>query len=360
MSGALKKLDFSKRETLYKVVGLAALFTLFLVMPFFLSNRQLVMFARIFILAVYGMSYDLLRGYTGFINLGQAIFFGSGAYMGVILLNANPSVVFFLLAIVIMTLYGLLGGFIISRIVLRTQTVVASAMVTLALGEIVRQIAERWRDVTGGQDGLPMGNRQVAFDGIIESAMQAINSDISNRGIRSAQNIFHYFLAFVFLLVMIAVLRLFVLSPTGRVMLAIRENEQRARFLGYTTANYKTIALMVSSVAAGYAGVFFSIIVRFANTDYLSVQYTLNALVITLVGGTGTLYGAIIGSGFITILQTVLNDLNRALSFELLKYPMLFIGTVYILLVIFLPSGIMGGIYKLADRYALWKEKKSE
>ncbi|THB62671.1 MAG: branched-chain amino acid ABC transporter permease [Spirochaetaceae bacterium] len=342
MISAIKKIDFKKPEVIAATAGLGVLLLVFMIIPHILSNRQLVMFSRIFILAVYGMSYDLLRGYTGFINLGQAIFFGSGVYMGVILLNVQNDLLFFVLALLIMTVYSLIGGWIISKVVLRTKTVVASAMVTLALGEIVRNIAERWRDVTGGQDGLPLGSSRVALDPLFESRVGA------------------YYFAFAFLIVMTIVLRAFILSPTGRVMMAIRENEQRAQFLGFRTSKYKMIALLVSSVAAGYSGVFFSVIVRFANTDYLSITYTLNALVITLVGGTGTLYGAIIGSGFVTWIQSFLNDLSRAYGFELLKYPMLFVGSVYILLVIFMPAGIMGGIYKLMDTWELKRQKKLE
>lgn len=315
-----------------RVLGLAALLAVFLVLPHHLRNAQLILLSRIFILAVYGMSYDILRGYTGFINLGQAIFFGSGVYMGVIFLNIQNNLLFFLLAVVAVIVFALIGGYIMSKIVLRTGGVVAAAMVTLALGEIVRNIAERWRGVTGGQDGLPLRFSRVALDPLFTDRIGA------------------YYFAFAFLIVMTLVLRAFVLSPTGRVMQAIRENEQRARFLGFDTMRYKTIALIVSSIAAGLSGVVFAVIARFANTDYLSITYTLNALLITLVGGTGTLYGSIIGAGFVTWIQSFLLDLNRAFpAFTLFRYPMLFIGSLYILLVIFMPSGIMGGIYQLIE-----------
>lgn len=316
------------------VAALAALVVLFLILPRYQSNSQLIMMSRIFILAVYGMSYDILRGYTGFINLGQAIFFGSGVYIGIIFLNMHNHLSFFLLALVVVVAYALIGGWLMSRIVFRTGGVVAAAMITLALGEIVRNIAERWRDVTGGQDGLPMRASRVALEPLFTTRLGG------------------YYFAFGFLLVMTVALRRFVNSPTGRVMMAIRENEQRARFLGYDTNRYKTIALLVSAVSAGLAGLFFAVIARFANTDYLGIGYTLNALLITLVGGTGTLYGAIIGSAFVTWIQSFLLDLGRAYGdFQLLRYPMLFIGTVYILLVIFMPAGIMGGVFALMARY---------
>lgn len=326
----MRKISVLGREIRPVAAGaLAALIALFLVLPQFMRNAQLIMFSRIFILAVYGMSYDILRGYTGFINLGQAIFFGSGVYLGVIFLNISNDLWLFLAAAVAVV-YSLIGGWLVSKIVLRTGGVVAAAMVTLAIGEIVQSAAERWRSVTGGQDGLPLRFSRVALEPLFSDRLGG------------------YYFAFAFLLIMTLVLRAFVLSPTGRVLQAIRENEQRAKFLGYNTNHYKTIALMVSSVAAGLAGVVFAVIARFANTDYLSITYTLNALLITLVGGTGTLYGSIIGSAFVTWIQNFLLDLNRAFpAFTLFRYPMLFVGSLYILLVIFMPSGIMGGLKML-------------
>lgn len=324
-----------------KTAALAALLALFLIIPHYMRNAQLIMFSRVFILAVYGMSYDILRGYTGFINLGQAIFFGSGVYLGVIFLNMQNNLGSFVLAVGAVILFSAAGGFLLSRIVLRTGGVVAAAMVTLAIGEIVRNIAERWRSVTGGQDGLPLRFSRVALDPLFSTRVGG------------------YYFSLIFMLVMLLILRAFILSPTGRVLMSIRENEQRARFLGYQTNRYKTIALIVSSIAAGLSGVFFAVIARFANTDYLSIQYTLNALLITLVGGTGTLYGAIIGSFFVTWIQSFLLDLNRSFpGFTLFRYPMLFVGSFYILLVMFMPSGIMGGIYRLADWYKSWKTKR--
>lgn len=335
--GTNVRLSFDKKPQLPKLIALSALITVFLVIPLFMRNTQLIMMSRIFILAVYGMSYDILRGYTGFINLGQAIFFGSGVYMGVIFLNIQNDLWFFLMAAGAIFVASVIGGYIMSKIVLRTGGVVAAAMVTLALGEIVRNIAERWRTVTGGQDGLPLQFSRVALEPLFSSRLGA------------------YYFALVFLIVMTFVLRAFVLSPTGRVLQAIRENEQRARFLGYDTKRYKTIALIVSSVAAGFSGLVFALIVRFANTDYLSITYTLNALLITLVGGTGTLYGSILGSGFVTWIQNFLLNLNRSLGWEILRYPMLFVGTLYILLVIFMPSGLLGGFFQLK---AWWDRKR--
>ncbi len=337
----IQKLKGDKIELL-KLIALVLGMGVFIALPHFLKNRQLLLFSRVFILAVYGMSYDILRGYTGFINLGQAIFFGSGVYVGVIFLNRQNDLWYFLLAILVITLISLIGSYLMSKIVFKAGGVVAAAMITLALAEIVRNIAERWRDVTGGQDGLPLRTSRVA--------LQPLFSD----------RIGGYYFALFFLVVMTIILRQFVQSPTGKVLLSIRENEQRARFLGYDTIKYKTIALIVSSVASGLAGVFFAVIVRFANTDYLSIQYTINALLMTLVGGTGTLFGAIIGSGFIAWIQNFLLDLNNSLGWEILRYPLIFIGTIYVILVMFMPGGLLGGIRQLQSYIEDKRSKNKE
>ena len=328
------------KMTIPRIVALVVFLGALIALPHFLKNAQLIMMSRIFLLAVYGMSYDILRGYTGFINLGQSIFFGSGVYMGVIYLNKTNNLLHFVYAILAITVFSIIGGFIMSKIVLRTGGVVAAAMITLALAEIVRNLAERFRNITGGQDGLPLGSSRVALDPLFNTRIGA------------------YYFTLVFLIVMTILLRQFVLSPTGRVLLSIRENEQRSRFLGFNTDQYKTIAIIVSSVASGWTGTFFAVIARFANTDYLSVQYTLNALLITLVGGTGTLYGAIIGSAFVTWIQSFLLDLAKIYKdVQIFRFPMIFIGCIYIILVMFMPSGIMGGVYRLQAYLKDRKEK---
>ncbi|MDR5658608.1 branched-chain amino acid ABC transporter permease [Serpentinicella sp. ANB-PHB4] len=338
----------SKKMSPVQIGALLALIATFVALPFFIGNTTIVLVCRIFILGVYGMSYDILRGYTGIINLGQASFFGSGVYIGVLALRREADMLHFIVALLGATVFCLLVGFLYSKIVLLTGGVVPGAMITLALAEIVRNLAERWYTVTGGQDGLSLRASSLAIN--FTSASIRLGGRDKLIGL--------YLFTFVFLIVMTLVLRQFVMSPTGRVLMAIRENDQRAKFLGYNTDHYKTIAFLVSAVASGLAGVFFSIVVRFAGTDYLSIQTTLDALLMTLVGGTGTLYGAIIGSGLVTYLQNLLLNLAREYSdFRLLRFPMIFIGSIYVAIVMFMPSGIMGGVYKLQ---AMRKLKKSQ
>ena len=328
--------DFSKKRLIILALLLAGLS----VIPHVSGLSTITLFSRIFIMAIYAMSYDILRGYMGFINLGHAMFFGTGAYaVGVMFRNFGSTPPVFLIAIVFSVVFSSIAAFIMGKIVFRSGgkgpvVVVAGAMTTLALGEIVRHTAERWRSVTMGADGLSYRIPEI----------------FSNR-------ILFYYYALIFMIVMTLVLRQFVLSPTGRVLMSIRENEQRAEFLGYDTQKYKLIGLQVAGIASGLSGVMFGILNRFANTELLSVQQTLNALLMTLVGGTGTLYGAIIGSGFVNIVQSQL--LNFRSVHPVFERWLLFFGAMYVIVVIFMPRGFVGLYYTLTDKHKAKVQKSA-
>lgn len=313
------------RKQLVAVSAVALVAAAFLLMlPGFASQATISLFSRIFILAVFGMSYDILRGFTGVINLGHAMFFGSGTYLvGILCLRLDPTPGTLLLAVLATVVYCSAAAFIMGKIAFRGGGVIACAMITLALGEIVRHLAETWRDVTMGADGLTFPIPYMFRDRLL-----------------------FYYYALLFLILMVIVLRRFVLSPTGRVLLAIRENEQRAIFLGYNTTAYKMISLQVGGISAGLSGVMFALLTRFANTELLTIQQTLNALLVTIVGGTGTLYGAIVGTAFVQLIQHYLLTLRDV--HPIFTRWLLFFGSIYILVVLYMPAGIVGAYRQLA------------
>jgi branched-chain amino acid transport system permease protein len=297
---------------------------LLVLLPRFGGQVTISLLSRIFILAVFGMSYDILRGFTGVINLGQAMFFGSGTYLvGILCLRLGPTPATLLLAVLVTVLYCSVAAFIMGKIAFRGGGVIACAMITLALGEIVRHLAETWRDVTMGADGLTFPIPYMFRERML-----------------------FYYYALLFLILMVLALRRFVLSPAGRVLLAIRENEQRAIFLGYNTTAYKMISLQVGGISAGLAGVMFALLTRFANTELLTIQQTLNALLVTIVGGTGTLYGAIVGTAFVQLIQHYLLTLRGV--HPIFTRWLLFFGSIYVLVVLYMPSGIIGAYRQLA------------
>ncbi len=310
------------------------LLVILLIIPMISGMTTITLFSRIFILAIFGMSYDILRGFTGIINLGHALFFGGATYIAGILFNrVGPTLDVLLLAIITAFVLSAIIAYIMGQFAFRGtgfSGVIACAMITLAFGEIVRHTAETLRDYTQGADGLTFRIPEMFQDRFMM-----------------------YYYALIFLIVMTIVLRQFVRSPTGRVLQAIRDNEQRARFLGYDTKKYKLIALVVAGMASASAGIMFALLTRFANTELLTVQSTLNALLYTIVGGTGTLYGAIIGTGFVQIAQNSLLELRGI--HEIFSRWLIFFGAIYVLVVLYMPKGIIGAFYQL---HASWQKRK--
>lgn len=304
----------------------AAVIVFILVLPHITGVMTRELIGRIFILAVFGMSYDILRGYTGIINLGHAAFFGGGTYMAGITFTAlGTSTSTLLLAVILAWAFAVLVALVMGQFAFRNTGaggVLACAMITLAFGEIVRHTAETFRQFTQGADGLTFSVPLMFRD-----------------------RIFMYYCALAFLVGMTLLLRQFINSPTGRVLQAIRDNEQRARFLGYDVRKYKLLALVTAALAASSAGFMFALLTRFANTDLLSVQNTLNALLFTIVGGTGTLYGAIVGTAFVQLVQSYLLELRGI--HEIFARWQIFFGAIYVMVVLFMPAGMVGAYLRV-------------
>ena len=320
--------------TLPRIVILVLLVVL-AVCPHFLGVKNVTTLSRIFIFAVYAMAYDVLRGYTGFIHLGFALFVGGGAYfVGILFTQIAVTIPVLLLAIVATVVYSALWSVLISKIATSGGSLLATAMITMAFGEIVRNLMERLRSLTNGTDGL----------------IFRLPKPLDNRT-------FLYYTCFVFLIVMLIVLRKFVNSPTGRVLQGIRENEQRAIFLGYDTNKARTIALVVAGVTAGLAGVMYGLLNRFVNTDALGMQMTYNAMLYSLIGGTGTLYGAIVGSGVVIVFQDVLLNLRGVAP--IFERWLLFFGALYIVVIMYMPQGIVG-FFNLRKEKQLQKQQREK
>jgi len=300
-----------------RCVAGAALAVLLIYLPFGMSRSNQSLMIRIFVYAVYGMSYDILKGYTGFLSIGHALFFGGGMYItGIFFTMFGATFPILALAMIAAALFASVCGYLMGRLSFRASGLVAT-MITLALGEIVRNMAERWRAVTGGSDGLNFKVPQALMDRVTL-----------------------YFIALAFLALMFFLLYKFVRSPVGRVLQSIRENEQRSIFLGYNTMNYKLIAMQVSGITAALAGVLFALSTRFVYTEYLGIGTTMHPLLYTLLGGEGTLIGPVIGSLVVNLFQSFLLRLNTVHPiFE--KWP-IFFGSLYVVVVLLMPEGVTG------------------
>lgn len=303
----------------------------------------------VFIMAIFAMSYDLLLGYTGILTFGHAAFFGGGAYtMALFLTHVAPGLVktyrvslpgglditepsVFALAVLLVVGVSLALGLLFSIVSVRVKGVYF-AIITLAMAEAVHILSKatdfvKW---TGADEGL----HGVPVPAWINPTQYRLR---------------FYFIALAFAVLMYWFARRVVQSPTGRVFVAIRENESRARMIGYNPALFRTIAFVVSALIAGLAGALFAVWTVSATPSMTSAVTTVNALIMTILGGMGTLVGPMIGAAVLEFFGQFLYQWFGA------RWPLVF-GIIFIVLVMFLPYGIVG-TWRL--RSSQWKRRWS-
>jgi len=310
----------------HKYVLVGALIAIALVLPLLTDSRGTInLLTHIFIMAIFAMSYDILLGYTGIVSFGHALFFGSGAYItGMILRNAGNDVENAVIALVAALLFALLMAVIIGVLSLRVRETYF-AMLTLAFGELFFIGALKLRSYTGGEDG---------FSFKVPTLLQ--------------DRVGYYYLAFVVLVIVAYLLRIFISSPTGKVLQAIRENERRTEAIGFDVFRYKLLSLAVAGTTASLAGVLFALQERFVSASVLGLGKTIDALLMTIVGGTGTLYGAIVGSALISLTQEGFTSLAR--DYPIFERWQILFGIVYVVVVLFFPGGLVRAFNRLVNR----------
>ncbi len=307
-------------------------------------------FINFFIMAVYTMSYDLLMGYTGILSFGHAAFFGAGAYtMALWLTHIAPLVtskyrmtlpgggditetILFVIAVLLVILVAVLMGLFFSGASLRVKGVYF-AMITLAIAEAFHILSKatdfvKWTGADEGLHGVPVP--------------LWINP--------TQHRLKFYYIALFFMVFMYLFLKRVTESTTGRVFMALRDNENRLRMIGFNPATYRSLAFVISSIAAGLAGAMFSLWNMSATPTMTSAVTTINALIMTILGGVGTLIGPILGAGLMQIFSQFFYQWFGA------RWPLVF-GLIFIALVVFLPYGIVG-TYRLrkADMKKGWKQ----
>jgi len=279
--------------------------------------------ARIMVLAVYAMGYNLLLGYTGLLSLGHALFFAAGMYgfglpvqhLG---LTAIPALMAGLVAAVIVaTAVGFLA--------LRTSGV-AFMIVTLMFSQ-AGYLAILWLgEYTRGDEGFVIGQASRFIAGV----------DLSGPTGR-------YYAAFILFVICYGVIAWIVQTPFGKCLVAIRENEPRAQMLGYDTVRLKLCAVIISGTMSGLAGAGYALLFGYAGATFASVQYSIYPLLWVLLGGAGTTIGPIIGTAFAFYLVDISSGFTSAY--------LLVVGVVIVLLILFAPNGIAGS---LRERYGSW------
>src|SRR5699024_3750485 len=297
-----------KMEWNQLLIGLAVL--VLCIVPFVSDSRTLIiLITQIFIFAILAMSYDILLGYTGIVSFGHAMFFGIGAYTSAIMLKEfEPSMLFFIISIIVGIVIAGIISFIIGLLTLRLQSHYY-AMFTLAVSGLFLVAAEKWRSLTYGNDGFTFKAPELFTD-------------------RTT----FYFVVLVVLVLIYFLLNLFVKSPFGTVLIAVKENERRTAALGYKTIYYKVVSSIVAGVVASIAGSLYVISLRFVNTSVMDIDITLNSLLMTIIGGVGTLTGPIIGAAIIELAQHNLSNLAK--FHVLFERWIIIFGIIYILAVI--------------------------
>ncbi len=279
--------------------------------------------ARIMVMAAYAMGYNLMFGYTGLLSLGHAMFFAAGMYgMGLSMQHAGFAAEA-ALAVGITAGFGLALG--VGLLALRT-TGVAFMIVTLMFAQALFLAILYFGPFTRGDEGfvIPLSARIFA-------------------GLRLSDPTIRYFAALaLFALVLLAMLWL-IRHPVGRVLIAIRENEERTRMLGYDTWRHKLFAVTASGTISGTAGAVYGLLFGYVGASFAEVPYSIFPLLWVLLGGAGTLVGPFIGTLFMFYLIDLASGVTDAY--------MLVVGVALLLLTLFAPRGIMG---MLRERWLPW------
>jgi branched-chain amino acid transport system permease protein len=295
-------------------VALATLLVL-AALPWVLARYQLSIVTELFIFGLLALSLDLIMGYTGMVSFGHAAYFGLGAYGSALLLInfAVPVPVALLGGALLAGVVAVPVGYISTR-----ATGIYFAMLTLAFAQLLYTIAFKWRDLTGGSDGIA---------GVPKTSLWW-------NGPSLASPTAYYYLVAACLVLALGLCRGLVRSPFGRALQAIRENERKFAVLGQDPRRFKLAVFVIAAVFAGLAGALFAPFRGFASPEVMFWVLSGQALMMVIVGGIGTLVGPIVGAMAFLLIQEVLSSYTEAW--------MIFTGAIFVLMVIFLPGGLVG------------------
>ena len=322
---------------------LALAFTPFI----FPGTKALNVAAKIIVFIVLAASFDLLLGYTGIVSFAHTMFFGIGAY-GIAIASTRLGggwgaiALGLAAALALSTLLSVLIGLFSLRV-----RAIFFAMITLAVASAFLTLASQLSDFTGGEDGLTFKVPEALRPGTSYLADAFLGATIDGRFVT------YYGLFFAALVLVLLLIRI-VNSPFGRVLQAIRENDFRAEAIGYRTVVYRTLASVLSALFATLAGVLLALWLRYNGPDTtLSFEIMLDVLLIVVIGGMGTVYGAVIGSVLLVLAQNYLQDLMKLGATATDGVPvlaqlispdrwLLWLGILFVLSVYHFPAGVVG------------------
>ncbi len=280
--------------------------------------------SEIWIFAIFGLGLNLLLGYTGLLSFGQATFFGSAAYVGGYLLKHHG--VHVLLVLPVGLVVGALSAAVVGYLCVQ-RSGLYFIMLTFALNQMFYFTAYQWTSVTGGEDGMPGVPRPPLF------------------GIDLGGPLTYYAFVAVLFLIALWVMQRVVTSPLGVILMAIRENEVRAEAVGYDARRFKLLAFVIGGAFSGVAGVLYAMLFGIVPLEAIGFVFSGNVVFATLIGGSGSLYGPIIGS-FVFIW------LSESVSLIWERWPLL-LGVAFVIVVLF----FRGGVVEAWDRLGAWRRR---
>jgi branched-chain amino acid transport system permease protein len=317
--------------------------------PFlFPGTKALGVASRICIFVVLAASYDIVLGYTGIVSFAHAMFFGIGAYgVAIALSSLGAGWGAILLGLAAAVCVSAVLATVIGFISLRLRALFFS-MVTLAVASFALIMATQLRDLTGGEDGLTF-----SVPRLLTPAFRLLADPLF--GVRVDGRMLTYYLVFLSATVLFLLMLRIVNSPFGRVLQAIRENEFRAQALGYSVVLHRTLAGVIGAVMATFAGALLALVLRY-NGPAASMSFEImvdGILLMTVIGGMGTLYGPMLGAIVIVLAQYYLQPGMEVLAGLVDGMPLLprlinpdrwllWLGVLFVLIVYFFPSGIVG------------------
>jgi len=296
-------------------LGLAVVFILF---PFFAPKFQLRMVTEIIILALFAMTWKMMLNEGGMFSFGHAVYFGLGAYASVLGWLHIPGLSF-LSGILLGALASAFVAFILGAFLVRMSGTYF-ALLTLAFNQLIWAIVWKWRDVTGGDDGLGKFPKPDLF------------------GLTMKNPVTFYYLSLIITGACLYFCWYFTKTPMGNVALSIKSNEERAKFVGFNVQSTKLIFLTMLGFLAGISGALYAQFQEFIATSVIDLGMSTNVLFMAYIGGTGYFWGPLVGSGIFVYLSEYLSSFTE--RWELI------LGLIFIAMVLFAPQGIMGFVRK--------------
>lgn len=307
-----------------KLAADSAVWLLLLTMPFWmrLVGGYPELGIRVVVLGLAAMSLNFLLGWTGVLSFGHAAYFGLGAYGAALTIRYwIPSTP---LALVDGVVVGTIAAMVIGPMIVRLRGVYF-AMVTIAFAQVFYFVAFRWHDVTGGDDGLTGWTRQPLQLG-------PVTVDIQHNTIA-----FYYFVLLIFAGA-VGVMAWLLNSPFGRTLIAIRENERRARFLGIPVDQHIWISWVISCLFMSLAGALFALMNNFVDPRALYWTQSGDFVIMTVLGGMRSFWGPLIGAAIFVVLQDYLSSQT--------ENWMSFVGLFFVVVVLFFPRGVLGFVQR--------------